>query len=748
MQDGYRVVHEFTVIARNEKGAVERTFEIEVTDNTQKPQMATVPELTGATQSTAVRRLTRVGLAVRVERVESDEPEGEVLAQSPAAGTELVRGDVVTITVSAGPAEQLPPSIVSLDLYAHATDAAGSFGARIGENGRELRDGAWWVPASMDQKGQRIRLCAAIQRSDGRAFYQNEQDWPDDVALSWETSNAAVAVVTSIGVVVATGDGDATITARAESGAAASINVHVTGQAGRYPVRLDVVDEDGVAYGDERITYSKIDAPSIKLYARVVFNDESTASNCPAAVDFAPDDEILATLAWSTTNTEKGYINNLTGVFVPRGYATLKAVAQVSGGDETLVGGIVEGYVWIIIDSGDYAQALPANSLHVRVTYEMDEDHTAFERDFTLDELQAIENAQATYTLTRDEGEYITASAQGIYLTTLLAHVRKSDGENGENGGRPSQGIDPDDLYGMRLAANDGVNPGLITADFLFQPRYYLPNYEFGANTADAVLVYPMFAYASDWRDSQKGARKASADYSALDGGTCFRLLFGSVGTHDGTPSKSLKYINTVTFILKGAPPAQPGGPDDSKSGEPGGPDGPVESVPAAPGGTTDPANGEPGTSGDGMQPERTQPGGPQEHSGEQPQGENGEEASPGEGASAGERDEASGVTAAPEAAEDAEQSDAADADAAEVIELTERAVPTERSAEAKASQSFEIYQVMSRAKTNFQYEDWVNPYLPWAPPLFIIAAALGALTYFVSYRRELAAPRAPRRPA
>jgi serine/threonine-protein kinase len=37
-----------------------------------------------------------------VTEQESDEPEGDVIAQSPAAGTELTRGETVTITVSTG----------------------------------------------------------------------------------------------------------------------------------------------------------------------------------------------------------------------------------------------------------------------------------------------------------------------------------------------------------------------------------------------------------------------------------------------------------------------------------------------------------------------------------------------------------------------------------------------------------------------------------------------------------------------
>ncbi|MBO4365555.1 MAG: PASTA domain-containing protein, partial [Eggerthellaceae bacterium] len=153
--------------------APEEPKEPEIPDGPEKPQTVQVPSLMDVDQSTAIRRLARAGLSVHVERVESGQPAGKVIAQDPSAGAQVEAGSTVSITVSDGPAEQAKPYVVSLSLYAHETNARGSYGQRIGANGREKRDGQWWVPQSMDQKGQRIRLCAAAALSDGRTFYQS-----------------------------------------------------------------------------------------------------------------------------------------------------------------------------------------------------------------------------------------------------------------------------------------------------------------------------------------------------------------------------------------------------------------------------------------------------------------------------------------------------------------------------------------------------------------------------------------------
>ena len=70
------------------------------------PERITVPNVVGLSRESAESRLDREGLAVQVQTQESDRPDDEVIAQSPASGTKLDSGDRVTITVSTGPGEQ------------------------------------------------------------------------------------------------------------------------------------------------------------------------------------------------------------------------------------------------------------------------------------------------------------------------------------------------------------------------------------------------------------------------------------------------------------------------------------------------------------------------------------------------------------------------------------------------------------------------------------------------------------------
>lgn len=62
-----------------------------------------VPEVVGASVSDATERLQAAGLGVRLVQVPSDEPEGTVVGQSPAAGAEAERGSDVRLNVAEQP---------------------------------------------------------------------------------------------------------------------------------------------------------------------------------------------------------------------------------------------------------------------------------------------------------------------------------------------------------------------------------------------------------------------------------------------------------------------------------------------------------------------------------------------------------------------------------------------------------------------------------------------------------------------
>jgi eukaryotic-like serine/threonine-protein kinase len=78
------------------------------------PELVAVPDVVGLSRNSAEAALSDAGLEVAVEEEESEEPEEDVISQNPAAGTELERGDTVTITVSTGIEEVTVPNVVGL----------------------------------------------------------------------------------------------------------------------------------------------------------------------------------------------------------------------------------------------------------------------------------------------------------------------------------------------------------------------------------------------------------------------------------------------------------------------------------------------------------------------------------------------------------------------------------------------------------------------------------------------------------
>jgi serine/threonine-protein kinase len=78
------------------------------------PEQVAVPDVTGLSRDSAEDLISEAGLEPAIEEQESEEPEDDVIAQSPAAGTELDRGSTVTITVSTGIEKVSVPNVVGL----------------------------------------------------------------------------------------------------------------------------------------------------------------------------------------------------------------------------------------------------------------------------------------------------------------------------------------------------------------------------------------------------------------------------------------------------------------------------------------------------------------------------------------------------------------------------------------------------------------------------------------------------------
>ncbi len=79
------------------------------------PVTIEVPRLVGLRAAEARGQLRELGLRVTQRPVESTEPRGTVVRQSPPAGTDLREGQAVLLTVSTGPARVSVPDVVGLD---------------------------------------------------------------------------------------------------------------------------------------------------------------------------------------------------------------------------------------------------------------------------------------------------------------------------------------------------------------------------------------------------------------------------------------------------------------------------------------------------------------------------------------------------------------------------------------------------------------------------------------------------------
>ena len=71
-----------------------------------------MPVLVGSQRRLAVQQIRGRGLTPSVSEEESDSPAGEVISQSPSAGSEVEAGSTVAITVSAGKQQSKVPNVI------------------------------------------------------------------------------------------------------------------------------------------------------------------------------------------------------------------------------------------------------------------------------------------------------------------------------------------------------------------------------------------------------------------------------------------------------------------------------------------------------------------------------------------------------------------------------------------------------------------------------------------------------------
>jgi beta-lactam-binding protein with PASTA domain/predicted Ser/Thr protein kinase len=76
------------------------------------PKLAKVPVLVGSQRRLAVQQIRGRGLTPSVSEEESDSPAGEVISQSPSAGSEAEPGSAVSIVVSSGKRQAKVPNVI------------------------------------------------------------------------------------------------------------------------------------------------------------------------------------------------------------------------------------------------------------------------------------------------------------------------------------------------------------------------------------------------------------------------------------------------------------------------------------------------------------------------------------------------------------------------------------------------------------------------------------------------------------
>lgn len=118
---------------------------LEVCTEPSEYQLLTVPSVIGLERDAAISALRSSGFEVAVVLAPSDQPEGTVIAQDPAAGGRLIMTGTVTITVAKGQTEPSPPP-------AELGAVPSVIGLTQGAANAALRSAGFEVSVSLDQE--------------------------------------------------------------------------------------------------------------------------------------------------------------------------------------------------------------------------------------------------------------------------------------------------------------------------------------------------------------------------------------------------------------------------------------------------------------------------------------------------------------------------------------------------------------------------------------------------------------------
>ena len=589
--------------------------------------------------------------------------------------------------------------------------------------------------------GQTVQLTGWYASTDGTGVIYQTSDSSTDIGsfeLTWKSSDEKIATVSPSGLVTPRGkNGTVKITAtvadkKVYDGKAPSTTVAINfdGQEGRYVTQVDILNDKGEVIGERwgGVTLFGDKEGFHQLHARVTWHDAKTGQD--TTVDTGTGDDYSAkrvdtTVEWNVSTSSAFTINEKTGRLRTGSYSgNAYVTCTVVGG---AAGATVTDTASVQLDTGEY-EYNPASGLDLKVVYEERPDEVVKEASYTYEELLGLLATKHVNATVVNESRFGVISADGFLFKDVVDLVA----------------VDDADVLQYRFTTADGYdNP--VSYAYLFEsgPRYYFPNYDLGGSQADGEIVPPVLAYSSamEWGRSQ-------ANPSAkLDDGNRFRLVFGCLASGDANTSFQIYYINAITVVLKGAPPA--GG--DGGEGEGGEGDDPGKEGEGEGGSSSSSAAGDPSAS-------TSASSGSRDGSGSASSSAAGESASSSSSSAADDNRSSSSASRDDEEKPGGARSASADDQARqEQVQQPEERQPAEEAkresapedagtqddvradgADIDTAKKWRVYQMMN--KTNSDVPDWddENPLSPFAAPIAVGTFAVGAGVTGIGFRRRL----------
>jgi serine/threonine-protein kinase len=141
------------------------------------PKLVKVPVLVGTQRSVAVQQISGRGLEAAVSEEESGLPAGQVIRQSPDAGTELEPGSTVTIVVAKGRQQAKVPNVIG-KLRSEAVQAVREAGLRptVEEEETEVPSKVGRATDQFPPPGSRVEAGTEVTIVVGRAAVGPEEE--------------------------------------------------------------------------------------------------------------------------------------------------------------------------------------------------------------------------------------------------------------------------------------------------------------------------------------------------------------------------------------------------------------------------------------------------------------------------------------------------------------------------------------------------------------------------------------------